>query len=81
MGGTISDATFRSILLGSLPPLLNCIVTILYATILSIDILIQLNVHWTLISRYKRKNVNLATSSTVLQTSKPKYIVCVNQWL
>ena len=81
MGRTISNAIFRSILLGSLPSLLNSIVIMLYATILSIDVLIQLNVYWTQVSRCKRKNVNLATFSTVLQTSKPKYIVCANQWL
>lgn len=81
IGGTISNVTFRSILLGSLSALLDSIVIMLYATTLSIDVLIQLNVHWTQVSRCERKNVNSATSPTMLQANKPKYIVCANQWL
>ena len=79
MNRTISDATFRSILLSSLSVLLDPIITMLYATTLSMDILIQLNMHWTQVSRYERKNMNLATFPTMLQTSRPKYIVCANQ--
>ena len=79
MNRTISDATFRSILLGSLSVLLDPIITMLYTTTLSMDIFIQLNMHWTQVSRCERKNVNLATFPTMLQASRPKYIVCANQ--
>ena len=45
IGGTISDAIFRFILLGPLPTLWDLIVTMLYITTLSADTLIQLDTY------------------------------------
>ena len=79
IGGSISDASFCTIILGSLPVSWDSIVTTLYTTISSVDALIQLDAHWSWISRHDRKGFNSLTSPTALQTSASHRIVCENK--
>ena len=79
MGGSISDASFHTIILGSLPASWDSIVATLYTTTSSVDALIQLDAHWSWISSRDRKGFNSLTSPTTLQTSASRCIVCENK--
>jgi len=62
IGGSISNASFCTIILGSLPASWDSIVTTLYTTTSSADALIQLDVHWSQISSHDQKGLNSLTS-------------------
>ena len=62
IGGSISNASFCTIILGSLPASWDSIVTTLYTTTSSADALIQLDVHWSQISSRDQKGLNSLTS-------------------
>jgi len=79
MGGSISDASFHTIILGSLPASWDAIVATLYTTTSSVDALIQLDAHWSRISSHDRKRLNSSTSPTALQASTSRRIVYENK--
>jgi len=83
IGGTVNDISFYTIILESLLASWNSIITILYTSTSSTDVLTQLNIYWFQVSSYKRKGLNSLISPTILQTNSPQQIVCSNtnyQW-
>ncbi|KXN80853.1 hypothetical protein AN958_07124 [Leucoagaricus sp. SymC.cos] len=68
MGANINDATFRTIILASLPNSWNPIVAATYGTTTSVDAIAQLSVHWMRISRDRGGNQN-PNAPTALQTT------------
>ncbi|KAG5716923.1 hypothetical protein E4T56_gene8533 [Termitomyces sp. T112] len=77
-GTLISDATFRTIIMNSLPESWNTIVASLYTTTTSTTLIVGLSVHW---ERLKMQKQAVGTTATALQAdaklSRPK-VVCLN---
>ncbi|KAG6838398.1 hypothetical protein C0991_011919, partial [Blastosporella zonata] len=72
-GADIKDKTFRAIIISSLPPSWNTIVSSLYGTKTSSELLAGLTVHWDLT---REQNIAAGISATALQAKatppKPK---------
>ncbi|KAG6839076.1 hypothetical protein C0991_006168 [Blastosporella zonata] len=77
-GADIKDKTFRAIIIASLPPSWNTIISSLHGTKTSSKLLAGLAIHWDLT---KEQNIAAGISVTALQAkvtpSKPK-LACVN---
>ncbi|KAJ3552016.1 hypothetical protein NP233_g12967 [Leucocoprinus birnbaumii] len=78
MGGTITDTSFRSIILGSLPASWDPIIATLYTTTSSVEALTQLNAHWSRVSGRNKRSPS-SNAPAVFQASGPRRTIhCTN---
>lgn len=74
-GAKISDSTFRTIFMASLPESWNAVVAGLYAMTTTKDVIAALTVHWNRLVSQKQK---AGVSATALQTQSKPRLVCIN---